>query len=85
MGPIYDRTKEHLGISDSGVIHMRRRVIEIAKGLRDQGITPAGVDTPGAYCVSGVGFILPKEESWIETAQELCILHPGLDMVAAQV
>ena len=84
MGPIYDRTKEHLGISDSGVIRMRRRLIDAAKALRDEGRTPPGVDAAAAYCVSGCGFILPKSESWTDTAYELCSLRPGTDLAAAQ-
>jgi phthalate 4,5-dioxygenase len=83
MGPIYDRTKEHLGVSDSGVIHMRRRLIAAAKATRDQGAVPPGVDAPASYCVSGVGFILPQGESWIDTANELAVIRPGEDIVVA--
>ena len=36
MGPIYDRTQEHLGTSDAMVIRTRRRVINAARALRDE-------------------------------------------------
>jgi len=39
MGPIYDRTQEHLGTTDVAVIHMRRTLIKLAKQLQ-QGIEP---------------------------------------------
>jgi phthalate 4,5-dioxygenase oxygenase subunit len=84
MGPIYDRTQEHLGVADSGVIHMRRRLLEAAKAFDDQGMTPPGVDSATSYCVSGCGFILPKGESWITTADELCRIRPGVDMPIAE-
>jgi hypothetical protein len=79
MGPIYDRAQEHLGVADSGVIHMRRRLLESAKALNAQDLTPPGVDSPTSYCVSGVGFLLPQSETWITTADELCRLRPGVD------
>lgn len=41
MGPIYDRTKEHLGISDIGIIRMRRIMLRAARNLLD------GKDIPG--------------------------------------
>ncbi len=84
MGPIYDRTQEHLGVADSGVIHMRRRLLESAKALDAQGLTPPGVDSPTSYCVSGVGFILPRGETWITTADELCRIRPGVDLQVAE-
>ncbi|PYN96150.1 MAG: (2Fe-2S)-binding protein, partial [Candidatus Rokuibacteriota bacterium] len=42
MGPIYDRTQEHLGTSDAMVIRTRRRVLSAARALRDSGVTPPG-------------------------------------------
>lgn len=85
MGPIYDRTREHLGISDSGVIRMRRRLIDAAKALREQGLTPSGVDSPEAYLIGACGFILPKSVSPFETAHQLCSFRRGIDVLAARV
>src|SRR3989304_5512233 len=42
MGPIYDRTKEHLGTTDQAIIYMRRLLINAAKELAGGG-EPAGV------------------------------------------
>ena len=42
MGPIYDRTKEHLGASDAAVARMRRRLIDAARGLA-KGEEPPGL------------------------------------------
>jgi phthalate 4,5-dioxygenase len=39
MGPIYDRSKEHLGTSDGAIIYMRRLLIRTAKQLQE-GIEP---------------------------------------------
>ena len=45
MGPIYDRTSEHLGSIDAAVIFMRRLMIKTAKQLA-QGIEPAVLQRP---------------------------------------
>ena len=71
MGPIYDRTQEHLGTSDTMVIRTRRRAISAAKALRDNGEVPPGVDDPKVYrCRSG-GVILPRDANWLEATKEL--------------
>ncbi|MBM2813141.1 MAG: hypothetical protein HW416_3900 [Chloroflexi bacterium] len=85
MGPIYDRGNEHLGVSDSGVIHMRRRLLEAAKGLQAQAAAAPGVANPRSYLIGACGFLLPNEASWIDTAYELCSLQPQFDALAAMV
>jgi phthalate 4,5-dioxygenase len=63
MGPIYDRTSEHLGSTDAAVIRMRRMLIKAAKDL-EAGIEPPAVDPA-----------LPFER--IRSAEK--ILEPGED------
>ena len=45
MGPIMDRTHEHLGRSDAAIIYMRRLMIDAAKQLQ-QGIEPEILQHP---------------------------------------
>ncbi|HWC30785.1 MAG TPA: hypothetical protein VG845_11965, partial [Dehalococcoidia bacterium] len=45
MGPIMDRTHEHLGRSDAAIIYMRRLMIEAARQL-EQGIEPEILSRP---------------------------------------
>jgi phenylpropionate dioxygenase-like ring-hydroxylating dioxygenase large terminal subunit len=45
MGPIYDRSREHLGTTDRAVIYMRRMLIDMARQLQ-QGIEPAILADP---------------------------------------
>src|SRR5262249_7398471 len=71
MGPIYDRTQEHLGTSDAMVIRTRRRVLSAARSLRDSGVTPPGVDDPTVYRYRSGGVILPKTADWLEATKEL--------------
>ena len=71
MGPIMDRTNEHLGTTDQMIIRTRRRYIAAAKALRDQGVTPPGVDQPQAYHQRSGLIILPRSVDWWEATREL--------------
>src|SRR5207249_11579420 len=62
MGSIYDRTQEHLGTTDAMVILMRRRLIDAAKALRDQGAVPVGVDDPSLRRVRPAPVLRPEGE-----------------------
>ena len=70
MGPIYDRTQEHLGTTDAMVIFMRRRLIDAAKALRDEGAVPVNVDDPNLCRVRPASALLPEGESWIAATEK---------------
>ena len=81
MGEVYDRTQEHLGTSDTMIIRTRRRMIDAAKALRDNGVLPPAWDDPKAYAVRTGGVTLPKGVDWLEGSAELrrgFIDHPEL-------
>jgi phenylpropionate dioxygenase-like ring-hydroxylating dioxygenase large terminal subunit len=71
MGPIYDRTNEHLGTSDTMVIRTRRRMIAAVKALKDEGIMPPGVDEPDLYRQRSGSIILPRDADWLESTKHL--------------
>ncbi|HEV7664100.1 MAG TPA: Rieske 2Fe-2S domain-containing protein [Chloroflexota bacterium] len=48
MGPIYDRTREHLGASDVAVIRMRRLMLDSVQRFQEGG-APLGLEQPVAY------------------------------------
>jgi phenylpropionate dioxygenase-like ring-hydroxylating dioxygenase large terminal subunit len=82
MGTIYRRNQEHLGTSDAMVIRTRRRLINAAKQLRDERVTPPGVDQPEVYGVRTGGVILPRSVDWLTGTAELRKAftdHPELD------
>jgi phenylpropionate dioxygenase-like ring-hydroxylating dioxygenase large terminal subunit len=62
--PIYDRSKEHLGSTDSMVIYTRRHMIRAAKALRDKGELPPNVDNPKLDGVRSASIILPVGADW---------------------
>ena len=74
MGPIWDRTREHLGASDRYVIALRRFLLKAVKDLQ-QGIEPpglvfdpAGNDFSAANCTS---VTVSLEASWKEVETRL--------------
>jgi hypothetical protein len=71
MGPVFDRSQEHLGTSDIMVIRMRRRLISAARALEADGTMPPGVDDPEAYQQRSGGVILAADDDWLEATSEL--------------
>jgi phthalate 4,5-dioxygenase len=65
MGPIYDRTKEHLGTTDTPINRMRRLLIDAARALAE------GKDIPALAGVEGHDF------TNIRSAEK--VLEPGED------
>jgi len=71
MGPVLDRTVEHLGTTDALIIRARRRLMAAARALDELGITPPGVDQPEVYRQRSGGVILPRDVDWWQTTAEL--------------
>jgi phthalate 4,5-dioxygenase oxygenase subunit len=77
MGPIVDRSKERLVSADSGIIKARRKLIQAALDLREQGITPPGVD-PAHHRVRSAAIVLPEDESFLDSARDAMTARPGV-------
>jgi phthalate 4,5-dioxygenase len=71
MGPIVDRTSEHLGSSDAMVIRTRRRILAAARALDEQSVTPPGANNPEVYRYRSGGVILPRSADWLEATRNL--------------
>jgi phthalate 4,5-dioxygenase oxygenase subunit len=70
MGPIYDRSQEHLGTTDAMVIFVRRQLINAARALREQGVVPPNVEDPNLCRVRPASILLPEDKSWITETEE---------------
>jgi phthalate 4,5-dioxygenase len=80
MGPVVDRSQEHLGSSDAMIIRTRRRLMRAALDLR-AGIAPPAVDHPELYRQRSGGVILPRAADWVEateTLRQAFVRHPVL-------
>ncbi len=69
MGPIYDRTKEHLGTSDVVIIQMRRRMMRETRALME-GREPAAPNLPDAYRIRPVAVLLDPATNFLSGAME---------------
>ena len=83
MGPVADRTIEHLGVSDSVVIKLRRFLLQTV-GEFQNGAEPPGLD-PASFRVRSGRFALPKERAFEDAiGEKLKIELPGTVDVAAE-
>ena len=64
MGPIVDRSREHLGASDIGIIRVRQRLLDAARRLASEGTDPPGSGDPDAYRLHGCQLVLPRGADW---------------------
>ncbi|MBX5437822.1 MAG: Rieske 2Fe-2S domain-containing protein, partial [Alicyclobacillaceae bacterium] len=71
MGPIYDRTQEHLAVSDAMIIRVRRRLLAVVRALMEHNVTPPGVREPEVYRTRSGSVILPEGADWIAATREL--------------
>ena len=71
MGPIMNRSKEHLGTTDALIIRTRRKLLACARALAEEGVVPPGVDQPEVYHQRSGGIILPRSADWWEATRTL--------------
>ena len=76
MGPIQDRTREHLVSTDNGIIMARQRLMKAAKALADKGEAPPGVD-PRTQRIRCAAVVLPIGLPFKEAAADALRAEPG--------
>jgi phenylpropionate dioxygenase-like ring-hydroxylating dioxygenase large terminal subunit len=74
MGPIADRTQEHLGISDTVIIQMRKLLLKTVREFQN-GATPPGLGAM-SYPVRSGRFQLPPGKSFAEGMHEFLRIQP---------
>jgi phthalate 4,5-dioxygenase oxygenase subunit len=64
MGPLQDRSIEHLGLTDKAIVHMRRMFLSMARGVRDGN----ELDLPALMCdygkVRSAAAVIPRGADW---------------------
>jgi phthalate 4,5-dioxygenase len=75
MGPIQDRTREHLVSTDNAVILARRRLRRAALALQ-KGVAPDALD-PAAHRVRSASVVLPTEARFYEAAADALKVKEG--------
>jgi phthalate 4,5-dioxygenase oxygenase subunit len=66
MGRIFDRTREHLGVSDVAVIRFRRIMLDAARKFAEMGATPPSLQGGVPYGqLRAQERIIPIQDSWL--------------------
>jgi phenylpropionate dioxygenase-like ring-hydroxylating dioxygenase large terminal subunit len=76
MGPIVDRSRERLVPTDAGIIKARQKLRKAVLALRDEGLTPPGVD-PAHQRVRSIAIVLSHDESFVEACRDMTEVRPG--------
>jgi phthalate 4,5-dioxygenase oxygenase subunit len=77
MGPIIDRSREHLTTTDNGIIMARQRLMRAARMLADQAIAPPGTD-PASHHVRSAAIVLPAGVVFHAAARDALTARPGV-------
>jgi len=75
-GPLSERSREHLGASDLGVIATRRMLLKQLKALQ-HGQEPPQPKTPDAYHLRSLALNAPRSVPWQELMREHMVLSPA--------
>jgi len=82
MGKVFDRTKEHLGSSDTAIIQVRRFLISNAQALGEGG-TPPGLGADQQR-VRSVSIVIPKSvTAWPEAAKDALVARSDNFVISA--
>jgi phenylpropionate dioxygenase-like ring-hydroxylating dioxygenase large terminal subunit len=73
MGPIFDRSGEHLGSADLAVIATRRRLLQAVRALAERGHPPYEAQHAESYRVRSAALVLPREVAWDQGAAEAMV------------
>ena len=82
MGRVADRTIEHLGVSDSGIIRARRALIRAATQLREEGLEPVSATDPTVHKVRSAAVVVPRDQDWVAASAEFRSAKPGVNFTA---
>ena len=69
MGPIQDRTREHLGPTDVGVVEFRKLLMGAARALGN-GQEPKAAQAPGRYAVRAGGAVAAPDKDLTQVMTE---------------
>jgi hypothetical protein len=77
--PIYDRSQENLGVSDSGVARTRRVLLEAVKKLDAEDQRPPSAGATDKFLWRAISITLPAGADWMAAGREFMRAEPGKD------
>ena len=76
VAAIYDRSQEHLGATDAGIVRVRRMLLENTKKLIE-GTEPASATQPALFMKRAISITIPAGADWMELGREYMQAEPG--------
>ncbi|MGB3067903.1 MAG: Rieske 2Fe-2S domain-containing protein [Ottowia sp.] len=64
VAPIYDRSQEHLGTTDIGIVRMRRVLLDALKRLAAEDRVPASATDPAQFLWRAISITVPAQADW---------------------
>ena len=83
MGTVMNRTTEHLGSTDAGIIRVRQAFARAVRAFLDQGVAPPGVDAPEVFRIRSASGLLPRNAAWIEGTKDWVKARAGTPVISA--
>jgi hypothetical protein len=77
--PIYDRSTEHLGTSDSGIARTRRQLLDQVRKFDTEGQRPSSADHPDELMKRAISITIPADGHWAELGGEFMKAKLGQD------
>jgi len=81
MGPIVDRSREHLSHTDMAVFAARQLLLDATKTVADGGSPPGADDS--YYDIRAIEQVLPSDASWVEALKDQMYPTGGPDIANA--
>ncbi|WP_077002797.1 Rieske 2Fe-2S domain-containing protein [Variovorax sp. KK3] len=78
MGPIYDRSTEHLVAADAAIVRLRQRLFDSVQRFQD-GLPPIGVELGDLTHMRGFDLDIGKQETWRPHAAHHVEHYPAKD------
>ena len=79
VSAIYDRSKEHLGTSDTGIARTRRLLLDTVRRLAADGQRPASADKPESLMLRAMSLTIPAGGDWNRLGSEFMKAKLGAD------
>jgi len=79
VAAIYDRSKEHLGTSDTGIARTRRQLLDVVRKLAADGSKPASADDPKRFMMRAISITIPAGGDWMQLGAEFMQARLGQD------
>ena len=66
------------GTTDMGIIHVRKRLLDAVRNLRDHDVEPPGSHDAARYRLRAASAVVEREGSWVDATAKTRVARPGV-------